>query len=182
LNIVSTVRWLWFVSLSLVLFAGCQPRDPLDWKISARNHADFDDWANKNMILLPPELAKELKTSIEQIAGNTPRAAVADAEKAYYDNTDPVCRQLHHHTVRDVIISGYLVSNTVLLHRVNRELVNISKFTAMLDEAGADPAKYHGLERVIKYHQLLVDRSNSQIAANKKRIEELEAKNTSGSP
>src|SRR4051812_21752695 len=54
-----------------VTFASCQPRDPLDMKISAGSAMDFERWFDRYDSRLAPESAQEFHQALEAVLRGT---------------------------------------------------------------------------------------------------------------
>lgn len=160
------------LALTLLLVA-CEPRNPLDWKVSADSPADFSGWCDRTYRRLPPDVAKEFATSLSALMAATPQARIKDEEVAWQNPNNPVCRQIDGRTVRDVIIEGLLERNAALLRRVNLNLDTVQRLT--VQQAKLDPRSYdhERLGRMIDACRQFADLANAQVEKNSQRIAEL---------
>jgi hypothetical protein len=157
----------WF--LVCLMVAGCAPKDPLDWKISADTPDDFNIWCQRKTDRLPQNLIIELNTSFEIISNEVePNRAVV------HDNGyDPFCQRVNHHTIRDIIVDAYQIADESLLGEMIRtqdaKINNINRSTSVGTVAEQDRFK-----QTIDYQQKRIDELDKELRHNRARIKELE--------
>ena len=95
-------------TLSLVLFAclalaGCtRSADPLDWKIEADDINELQGWFDRNLALMPDDLAREVLLSVNNIRASTHAGSLADP----IAKANHLAHRLNGHTIRSVLIDG----------------------------------------------------------------------------
>lgn len=165
------------LGLSLcVLFTGCRPADPLDWKIEAETPEAYNDWIEKEVSLMPKPLADEFNLAAAQLMALTPRLHPIKSTADMLSKHDPFCQQVHRRTVRSVIIDSYQSANQALLNKVSLEQGNALENLKRSSELSADDPAQPRLEAAIAYQRKLVAFYNEQIHRNEVRIAELEGR------
>ena len=87
-------------------FTGCQPKDPLDVKISASSPSDYNDWVGRHHPTLPLEVQQEFDRAFGKLMVDT-GAKLGSTDTNKIQNW--LCTRLHGKTIRSVILEGYQV-------------------------------------------------------------------------
>jgi hypothetical protein len=156
-----------FVCLTV---AGCAPKDPLNWKISAATPDDFNDWCQHKLHRMPQNLVIELNTSFDIIFNKVElnRAAVV------HDNGfDPFCQRVNHLPIRDVIADACQIEDESLLSEI---IHTQDAMTENIDRSfSADAAEQERFKQAIDYQKKGIDELNKELQHNRARIKELES-------
>jgi hypothetical protein len=117
----------------LVGFTGCSPRDPLDWRISAKTPSHFEEWRDQDLVRLPAREQQEFNRAFTFFASTSPRAL--DTKDMGATN-NPLCRRINGRTIRSVILEGLDLEKRALYARIYTESDNIARnanLTAKMD-------------------------------------------------
>jgi CRISPR/Cas system-associated protein endoribonuclease Cas2 len=149
--------------LFAVAVAGCQPRDPLDMKISAQSPDDFNRWTDTHDSRLPPEAAQEFHRAFARLqqgtlAGDSQGAAAA------------LCRKLDGRTVRQVIADGYFMANTSIRRSILNELDNVQRNLARAQRPEASAQEVETLQELVKRQEAGIEKLRSQLTTNEWRL------------
>lgn len=158
----SVVRFL--LTLAALALAGCVPADPLDWKISAKTPAQFNEWRDEDLPRLPAEVQKEFIHTFNFFAAQTP--GVTSKRMDATDN--PLCRRLHGRTIRNVIIEGYSLETTALLSKISTTSDNLLRNLQRSQTAAAAPAQD-------RFDRVQLSQTDA-IAVMEKRLAEIKAR------
>jgi hypothetical protein len=103
----------------LGLLAGCtRPSDPLDWKIDAPTPGRFNAWAQESLPYLTSDLRDEFNHVWHEFVLAGGRAGYA---RSMDDSSDPVCRRINGHTIRQALQYGYELEKERLNRKIDLE-------------------------------------------------------------
>jgi hypothetical protein len=149
----------------------CRPADPLDWKISAKTPAKFEEWQSTDLRRLPEREQQEFNRAFNFYASTSPRGL---APKDMDETNNPLCRRLHGRTIRHVILEGYDLERRTLAARISTESDNIirnAEQTAKID----DPATLQRFEKVRNLQLESIEKYKARLAEIAQRVKELSA-------
>src|ERR1051325_2435512 len=112
------------IAAGALAWAGCRPRDPLDWKISAKTPAHFEEWRDEDLVRLPTVEQAEFNRAFSFFAATAPRAL---ADKDMDATNNPLCRRINGRTIRSVILEGLDLEKRALYARIYTESDNIAR-------------------------------------------------------
>lgn len=102
-------------ALAAAALAGCQPKDPLDLKISASSPGAYNAWIERHHPYLPLEVQEEFDRSFGKLYSDT-------AVKIGSTNQDKIqnwlCTRLDGQTIRTFILEGYQVEADAIRTRM----------------------------------------------------------------
>lgn len=154
-----------------MLVTGCRPRDPLDWKISAKTPGHFEEWRDDDLVRLPAAEQAEFNRAFTFFSATAPRAL---DEKDMSATNNPLCRRINGRTIRSVILEGLDLEKRALYSRIYTEsdnLVRNAELTAKRD----DPEIERKVEKA-RTGQM------ANIAAMKLRLQEIDERVKALSP
>jgi hypothetical protein len=141
-----------------VALAGCHRRDPLDWRVNAKNLNAYNSWMHDVSPELGDSLQKELAVATHNLALMTIGFKWPEKPADMYSEHDPFCRRIHGRTVRQILIDYYAADNERLMDDIARELDTL---TSLYRQSG---------ERDDKRVEHRIPQYEAQIAANKEVI------------
>jgi hypothetical protein len=143
--------------------AGCTPRDPLDWKISAKTPAHFEEWRDQDLARLPEAQQAEFNRAFSFFSSTAPRALESKDMNA---TSNPLYRRVNGRTIRSVILEGLDLEKRALYARIYTESDNMVR-NAQLTATRDDP------ETARKVEKARVGQA-ANIAAMKLRVQEID--------
>jgi hypothetical protein len=153
--------------LLCVVLAGCTRTAPLDEPVRAATFAEFMHWQEKNVIPFGEPIVSEFQQALITIAHNTAgyRApvTVADHNSPY----NALCKRLAGHTLRDVIVEGYEISNDLLRDRIFEDRRGFDLMKIRENDAAVD------LHQQIEWQQKVIENREDQLRRNEARVREL---------
>jgi hypothetical protein len=152
-----------------LLLSGCAPQDPLDHKAKASTPSDFSDWWEDVKVELSDDQRTEAYQLIRYLRDATPRLKSMKADDPY----DPFCKRINRLRLRDIMILAYEDKNDWLRKKV---IGNSSDLPALVEASSKtdDPDGLRYIQSRIDYARTFIDQYNEQIAANDRRIAELQ--------
>lgn len=163
------------VGLGLVLFAtGCARRSPLELRVRAETPYEFLEWQERVMTRQPASVAAEFKEAVARIVACSPTRMSLHDERMMHRRHHPICRELDGRTVREVIIAGYVATNEELLRGMilqSNNLIGALQYEAAVRAEKEDAGR---VERMIDRRSAVLGTAKAQVAANRRRIAELE--------
>jgi len=102
-------------AIAVAALTGCQPKDPLDLKISASSPGAYNAWIERHHPYLPLEVQEEFDRSFGKLYSDT-------AGKIGSTNQDRIqnwlCTRLDGRTIRTFILEGYQVEADAIRTRM----------------------------------------------------------------
>ena len=97
--------------VTMLVWSGCAPRDPLDVTISSHNTAAYNDWSYRTLTRLSPVAQAEFRNAQREILLTIQfkHAGMAPADQRELQRA-----LLHGHSAREVIVEGYTLRLTRL--------------------------------------------------------------------
>lgn len=151
---------------------GCNRRgsDPLEWRVRGRTPELLEIWVNESIERMPTELGKEYSAAVVTILNLTPRPPTQKRD----DSSDPLCRRLDGHSVREIIIEADELEVNELRNRISLEYSNL---TRLMQYPNLTAEQTASLERRQKRTEAFIKGLEEQIARKNARIAELTVKN-----
>jgi hypothetical protein len=148
------------------LLAGCtRPADPLDWKIDAPTPGRFNAWAEESLPYLTSDIRGEFNHAWHEFVLAGGRAGYA---RSMDDSSDPVCRRINGHTIRQALQYGYELEKDRLNRKIDLEsellLHDLQKNNAEENAPASDRSA------------ALIARRRREIEQTKHRVEEITAR------
>ncbi len=147
-----------FFSLSMLL--GCQPKHPVEMRISAESSSELAAWRDKNLRRMPEDLQAEFKYAVVVMDPPAGLMSEEDVKKAW--------ARINHATVREFIISAYELSHRRLSSMVGRDQSAIG----LADQVRTSPLS--------RYDEVKVRGAATKLAGEvsglKAQLKELEAR------
>ncbi len=153
--------------LAALLLAGCQPKDPLDWKIGAGSPEAFDTWMDRRHRLLPPDLQQDFDRAFAVVRSDT---------ATHLGTVDParinagLSRRLDGKTIRAVILDADDVESDALRTRISLTIdaiVRNARASESLENRPAEAQRFAearaGQETAIKAMQARLDEVAAQV-------------------
>ncbi len=157
-------RVLLLVALAL---AGCQPKDPLDWKIGAGSPDAYNVWIERHHRLLPPELQHDFDRAFAVLQSDTAtRLGTVDPQRVNYR----LCPRLDGKTIRAAILESDQLESDALRTRISvtvDDIVRNTKATESLQGRRADLQRFAdaraGQEAAIKAMRMRLNEIDAQV-------------------
>jgi hypothetical protein len=118
-------------------FAGCQPQDPFDWKISAGSPDAYDVWIERHYHLLPPELQHDFNQAFAFLRSDT-ATRLGTIDPAPVKNR--LCLRLDGKSIRALIMEADELESDALRIRISLTVDDIVRNTNASESLAGKPA------------------------------------------
>jgi hypothetical protein len=159
------------VLLLVLAVSGCQPADPLAWKIHASTPREFEAWQDHRLGRLPEKIREELIRAVILLGGS---AEVRATSRSATDLNRHLCQRIDGKTIRAVIVDAYYVERSSLLNRTILEADNIVQNLKTSDAVANKPEQLKKFENARARQEHSLDVIKGRLAAIDGRIRELE--------
>lgn len=151
--------------------AGCQPRDPLDLKISAGSAEAFDRWLDRYDPRLSPDAAHEFHQALEAVYRGTLTADNRNYGPGVRFRTDAFFKKIDGRTVRQIIADGYFLTNTNLRRSIANELDNMQRnLTRAARNPDANATDGANLQELVKRQEARIEKLKTELTTNEWRV------------
>jgi hypothetical protein len=156
-----------------LILSGCtRSQDPLDWKIAGSRPDQIRAWVDKNLPLMPRDIADEFSVALSNIKANTYRGRDDDLT----EKDRRFCLRIKGRTVRAVMIEGKEMQTRLLTARLQNESTTILQLIRLSESS--PPEKQAQLQRRVEFHRENLNRLKLQLEKTEQHLAELQKRGT----
>lgn len=151
----------------LGLSACSRPENPLDWEIKGRRPATLQRWLDKNLPLMPPEVAGELQQACLDLVTLMPkRDQNSENERAIR-----LVQEIRGNKVREVIAKGLRIRIRDMEARIDNHSRNLLALVAR--DPGSSPVQQQYHEKMVAQYRTTLEQFTAELAQFEKRLHEV---------
>lgn len=155
-----STRSLGLLAVIILLgLSGCsRPENPLDWEVKGRRPATLQRWLDKNLPLMPPEVAGELQQACLDLVTLMPkRDQNSENERAVR-----LVEEIRGNKVREVIAKGLRMRIRDMEARIDNQSRTLLALIAR--EPGPTPAQQESHQKMVARYRATLEQLTAQLA------------------